>query len=199
MGGRASAKCARGACGSGTLRAPYVGEGKEKRNDPRQLPHRGLRRPARRRLLALACGEGSPNAYRPDCRRARVLRRDDRHPRHRGRARRGVRGAAFRTLAARGTRRGVTGGQSILKRLGESSFWRRTGRVHAWLYHLTGGTIGHRAGGLRNLLLTTTGRRSGERRTVPLTYMADGDRYVLVASNGGADRHPAWWLNLERT
>ena len=90
----------------------------------------------------------------------------------------------------------MTGGQRILKRLGESSFWRRTGRVHAWLYRVTGGTIGHRAGGLRNLLLTTTGRRSGERRTVPLTYMADGDRYVLVASNGGADRHPAWWLNL---
>jgi deazaflavin-dependent oxidoreductase (nitroreductase family) len=93
----------------------------------------------------------------------------------------------------------VTGGQRILKRLGESSFWRRTGHVHAWLYRVTGGTIGHRAGGLRNLLLTTTGRRSGERRTVPLTYMADGDRYVLVASNGGADRHPAWWLNLQRT
>jgi len=93
----------------------------------------------------------------------------------------------------------VTGGQRILKRLGESSFWRRTGRVHAWLYRLTSGAIGHRAGGLRNLLLTTTGRRSGERRTVPLTYMADRNRYVLVASNGGSDRHPAWWLNLQRT
>jgi F420H(2)-dependent quinone reductase len=92
----------------------------------------------------------------------------------------------------------MTAGQHLLKRLGESSFWRRTGRLHAWLYRATGGRIGHRAGSLSNLLLTTTGRRSGERRTVPLTYMADGDRYVLVASNGGADRHPAWWLNLER-
>ena len=86
----------------------------------------------------------------------------------------------------------------LLKLLGESSFWRRTGKVHAWIYRRTGGRIGHSAGSLRNLLLTTTGRRSGEQRTVPLTYMADGDRYVLVASNGGADRHPAWWLNLQR-
>jgi len=89
-------------------------------------------------------------------------------------------------------------GLGILKRVGESSFWRRTGRLHAWLYRATGGRVGHRAGGLANLLLTTTGRRSGTARTVPLTYMADGERFVLVASNGGADRHPAWWLNLER-
>jgi len=92
----------------------------------------------------------------------------------------------------------MTAGQRLMKRLGESPFWRLTGKLHAALYRLTGGTIGHRAGSLRNLLLTTTGRRSGERRTVPLTYMADAERYVLVASNGGADRHPAWWLNLAR-
>src|SRR5439155_6858562 len=85
------------------------------------------------------------------------------------------------------------------KRVGEGSFWGRTGRLHAWLYRTTGGRIGHRAGSLRNLRLSTTGRKSGTRRTVPLTYMADGERFVLVASNGGADRHPAWWLNLERT
>ena len=86
----------------------------------------------------------------------------------------------------------------VLKRVGESDFWKRTGRVHAWLYRVTGGRVGHRAGGLSNLLLTTTGRKSGTSRTVPLTYMADGERWVLVASNGGADRDPAWWLNLER-
>jgi deazaflavin-dependent oxidoreductase (nitroreductase family) len=86
----------------------------------------------------------------------------------------------------------------LLKLLGESGFWRRTGKIHAWVYRRTGGRIGHTAGSLRNLLLTTTGRKSGEARTVPLTYMADGERYVLVASNGGSDRHPAWWLNLER-
>ena len=89
-------------------------------------------------------------------------------------------------------------GLRVLKAVGESGFWRWIGRVHAWLYQRTGGRVGHRAGHLANLLLTTTGRRSGEARTVPLTYMADGDRFVLVASNGGADRHPAWWLNLKR-
>ena len=86
----------------------------------------------------------------------------------------------------------------VWKLIGEIGFWKGVGRLHAQLYRLTGGRIGHRAGGLTNLLLTTTGRRSGRQRTVPLTYMADGDGYVLVASNGGADRDPAWWLNLER-
>ena len=47
------------------------------------------------------------------------------------------------------------------------------------------------------LLLTTTGRKSGEPRTTPLSYLRDGDDCVIVASNNGADRHPAWWLNLE--
>jgi deazaflavin-dependent oxidoreductase (nitroreductase family) len=84
----------------------------------------------------------------------------------------------------------------ILKAIGESSFWRRTGRLHTVLYRLTGGAVGHSAGAIKNLLLTTTGRKSGESRTVPLAYLPDGDDYVIVASNGGADRHPAWWLNL---
>jgi len=92
-----------------------------------------------------------------------------------------------------------SGPHGFLKLLGESGFWRVVGRVHAWLYRLTGGRIGQTGGGLTHLLLTTTGRRSGAPRTVPLTYLADGDRWVLVASNGGADRHPAWWLNLEKT
>lgn len=46
------------------------------------------------------------------------------------------------------------------------------------------------------LLLTTTGARSGERRLAPLVYTRDGDRYVIVASKGGAPTHPAWYLNL---
>ncbi|RPA12717.1 nitroreductase/quinone reductase family protein [Gordonia sp. OPL2] len=46
------------------------------------------------------------------------------------------------------------------------------------------------------LLLTTTGRRSGEPRTTPLIYTSDGDRWIVVASNGGADWEPGWWLNL---
>jgi deazaflavin-dependent oxidoreductase (nitroreductase family) len=86
----------------------------------------------------------------------------------------------------------------LLKLVGESGFWRVAGKLHTRLYRLTGGWVGFRAGRLTHLLLTTTGRVTGQRRTVPLTYMADGETYVLVASNGGADRHPAWWLNLER-
>ncbi|MQA04140.1 MAG: nitroreductase family deazaflavin-dependent oxidoreductase [Streptosporangiales bacterium] len=46
------------------------------------------------------------------------------------------------------------------------------------------------------LLLTTVGRKSGQPRTVPLFYVADGDRLVVIASYGGSDSHPAWWLNL---
>ena len=85
------------------------------------------------------------------------------------------------------------------KVVGESGIWKGVGRLHAGLYRATGGRVGHNLGGFQNLLLTTRGRRSGESRTVPLTYMADGDTFVLVASNGGADRHPAWWLNLRAT
>jgi deazaflavin-dependent oxidoreductase (nitroreductase family) len=91
------------------------------------------------------------------------------------------------------------GTQRFIKFVGESGFWKVVGRLHARIYRLSGGKIGHKAGGLAHLLLTTTGRVSGEPRTVPLTYVPDGENYVLVASNGGADRHPAWWLNLERT
>lgn len=46
------------------------------------------------------------------------------------------------------------------------------------------------------LLLTTTGRKTGKQRTTPLLYLQDGDRWVVVASNGGADWEPGWWLNL---
>jgi deazaflavin-dependent oxidoreductase (nitroreductase family) len=84
----------------------------------------------------------------------------------------------------------------ILKAMGESGMWKGIGRVHTWLYRATGGRVGHTAGHIKNLLLTTRGRRSGEHRTVALAYFVDGDHWILVASNGGADRHPAWWLNL---
>jgi deazaflavin-dependent oxidoreductase (nitroreductase family) len=56
------------------------------------------------------------------------------------------------------------------------------------------------AGGLPKtptLLLTTTGRKSGKQLTMPLIYGKDGDRYVIVASKGGAPQHPAWYLNLQ--
>jgi deazaflavin-dependent oxidoreductase (nitroreductase family) len=84
-----------------------------------------------------------------------------------------------------------------LKLFGESGLWKVISAVHTRLYRATKGRLGHQAAGLASLLLTTTGRRSGRARTVALTYVPDGRDYVVVASNGGADRHPAWWLNLE--
>ncbi|MFN8504298.1 nitroreductase family deazaflavin-dependent oxidoreductase [Kouleothrix sp.] len=46
------------------------------------------------------------------------------------------------------------------------------------------------------LLLFTTGARSGRRRATPMVYLADGDRLIVIASNGGRDRHPGWYYNL---
>ncbi len=70
--------------------------------------------------------------------------------------------------------------------------------VHTFLYRLTGGSVGGRVFKSPVLLLTTTGRKSGKRRTIPLLYLADGDSLAVVASKGGAPEHPAWWLNLQR-
>ncbi len=70
------------------------------------------------------------------------------------------------------------------------------GRSHRAVYRLTGGRLLGRVAGMPVLLLTTTGRRSGQARTTPLTYFEDGNELVVVASNGGEDRPPAWWLNL---
>jgi F420H(2)-dependent quinone reductase len=71
-------------------------------------------------------------------------------------------------------------------------------RANVWLWRLSGGRFGARFFGAPVLLLTTTGRRSGEPRTVPLLYLQDGDRYLLVASKGGMSHHPLWFRNLER-
>lgn len=68
--------------------------------------------------------------------------------------------------------------------------------AHIWLYRATGGFLGHRLGPQRTLLLTTTGRKSGLLRTQPLAYFLPQGRIVLVASNWGNDRPPAWYLNL---
>jgi F420H(2)-dependent quinone reductase len=87
--------------------------------------------------------------------------------------------------------------QRILKWIGESSFWRRVGGFHTRLYRFSGGRFGHTTGPIKNLLLMTRGRHTGKLRAAPLAYMIDGSRYIVVASNGGADRYPAWWLNLE--
>ncbi len=73
------------------------------------------------------------------------------------------------------------------------------GDAHVRRYRETGGQVGHdwkkRS---KILLLTTKGRSSGEPRTTPLIYETDGDRYVIVASKGGAPEDPGWYRNLEQ-
>ena len=72
------------------------------------------------------------------------------------------------------------------------------GRFHTFLYRLSGGRIGGRLWGLRVLLLTTTGRKTGTQWTTPLCCFPDGDDLVVVASNGGRERTPSWFLNLKQ-
>jgi len=69
--------------------------------------------------------------------------------------------------------------------------------VNRWIYRATGGRLGGRfPGGAPLLLLTTIGRKSGQPRTTPLIFLADGEDLVVVASKGGMDHHPLWYTNL---
>ncbi len=70
------------------------------------------------------------------------------------------------------------------------------GAEHVAKYRETGGAVGHIWNGVPALLLTTTGRKTGEARTQAMIYARDGDNYLVVASKGGAPQHPAWYLNL---
>jgi deazaflavin-dependent oxidoreductase (nitroreductase family) len=70
------------------------------------------------------------------------------------------------------------------------------GQEHVDRYLATDGAEGHEWEGTQTLLLTTTGRKSGELRTTPLIYGTDGDSFLIVASKGGSDDPPAWYLNL---
>ena len=67
---------------------------------------------------------------------------------------------------------------------------------HIGDYVRTDGKKGHRWHGVDTLLLTTRGRRSGKLRRTALIYGRDGDRYIVVASRGGDEHHPSWYLNL---
>lgn len=67
---------------------------------------------------------------------------------------------------------------------------------HLDQYLTTNGEKGHLWNGVPTLLLTTTGRRTGRPLVLPLIYGRDGDRYLVVASKGGAPDHPAWYKNL---
>jgi deazaflavin-dependent oxidoreductase (nitroreductase family) len=70
-------------------------------------------------------------------------------------------------------------------------------RLNTWAYRVTNGRLGGRfRGGAPVMLVTTIGRKSGRRLTVPLLYLRDGDRVVTVASKGGMDHHPLWYRNM---
>lgn len=71
-----------------------------------------------------------------------------------------------------------------------------SGRSQARLYRWTGGRLGGKWAGNPVLILTTTGRRSGEQRSTVVLYERDGDRLVVIGSNTGSERPPAWALNL---
>jgi deazaflavin-dependent oxidoreductase (nitroreductase family) len=70
------------------------------------------------------------------------------------------------------------------------------GAEHVRVYRETGGERGYHWRGTTILLLTTRGRKSGEERTTPLIHRTDGERWVIVASKGGAPEHPGWYENL---
>jgi deazaflavin-dependent oxidoreductase (nitroreductase family) len=70
-------------------------------------------------------------------------------------------------------------------------------KFHKYVYEKSDGRVGKHSGGVPALLITTTGRRSGLARTNGLTFCRDRGDLIVVASNGGSDRPPAWFLNLQ--
>lgn len=73
---------------------------------------------------------------------------------------------------------------------------RRASQFHRSLYQLTGGLLGTRLVNNDMLLLTTIGARTGKRHIVPLLYLSEEGRYVVIASYGGRPQHPDWYTNL---
>jgi deazaflavin-dependent oxidoreductase (nitroreductase family) len=69
-------------------------------------------------------------------------------------------------------------------------------RANTWLYRRSNGRLGGSMRGAPICLLTTRGAKSGQLRTVPLLYLADAERVILVASKGGVAEHPLWYRNL---
>jgi F420H(2)-dependent quinone reductase len=73
------------------------------------------------------------------------------------------------------------------------------GQEHVERYRETDGAVGHIwKRGVKTLLLTTKGRKTGRETTTPLIYERSGSDYVIVASKGGAPQHPGWYRNLAR-
>jgi F420H(2)-dependent quinone reductase len=73
------------------------------------------------------------------------------------------------------------------------------GRLHAWLWRLTRGRFVDALRGAPFILLTTKGRKTERARTTPVLYLEDGGDLIVVASFGGNDMHPAWYLNLQHS
>lgn len=73
---------------------------------------------------------------------------------------------------------------------------KRWSRAHTALFRATRGHLGRRLVDNDMMLLTTTGRTSGRPHTVPLLYLTEGERVVVIASYGGRDHHPDWYVNL---
>jgi deazaflavin-dependent oxidoreductase (nitroreductase family) len=89
--------------------------------------------------------------------------------------------------SASARRRATPGARTTLKLIGT---------LHRALYRWSGGRLGGRLRGGSVLLLTTTGRKTGQERTWPLSYLAAGDEVVLIASAHGSPTQPAWYRNL---
>ncbi|MBW2273797.1 MAG: nitroreductase family deazaflavin-dependent oxidoreductase [Deltaproteobacteria bacterium] len=71
-------------------------------------------------------------------------------------------------------------------------------KAQAWVYQVSGGRLGGKfLHGAPVGLLTTVGRKSGQKRTTPLIYIPDGENVIAIASQGGMPRHPVWYLNLQ--
>jgi F420H(2)-dependent quinone reductase len=68
---------------------------------------------------------------------------------------------------------------------------------NTWIYKVSGGKLGGTFQNAPVALLTTTGRKTGEPRVSPLLFLREGNRVILVASRGGSDKHPLWYLNLK--
>ena len=68
-------------------------------------------------------------------------------------------------------------------------------RLQVYMFRRSGGNMVMR--GMPLLLLTSTGRKTGQQHLTPVMYLRDGDNYVITASNGGSDKYPSWFWNLQ--
>ena len=75
---------------------------------------------------------------------------------------------------------------------------RTMSKIHGYIYRISRGRVGKQLGKVAILLLTTTGRKSGRKRSVPLTAIPYGANFILVASFGGSPVHPAWLINIRQ-